>query len=278
MKELKSYLERERKIIDKGLEKYLYPAHAYPPLIHRAVRYSVFSGGKRLRPIMVIAAARACGGGGIKRAAESLLRFACGIEMIHTYSLIHDDLPALDNDRYRRGKLSCHAKYGEAIAILAGDALLTRAFHILSLLGNCGVAREVAEAIGSTGMIGGQVEDMTKSATGYAKKIEYICSRKTAFLIRVSLRGGAMIAGGSAAQIAALDRYGRDIGFAFQITDDLLDVKQDRKTSYPAVFGAENSKNKAASLIKNAKKSLDIFGDSGDILKRLADYIGTRGK
>jgi len=275
---IEKYLREKRVAIEASLDKILVSQRKFPSIINRATRYSVFGRGKRLRPILVIAAAEACGG----RTSE-VLPAACAIEMIHCYSLIHDDLPAIDNDDFRRGKLSCHKKFGEAMAILAGDALLTKAFEVLSrtrYAKNAGiqtkVISEVARAIGTEGMLGGQVEDVRTARSEMKrdrkKKLAYIHSHKTGALIDVALRVGGMLAGASRRELRALSRYGRSFGLAFQITDDVLDKKENRELTYPVVYGLEASREKVKRLIKQAKVSLKIFGKRGELLERLIDY------
>ena len=228
--DLTAYLNDRRRRVDDALSAVLLPDDAEPPSVHRAMRYSVMAGGKRLRPILVIAGAEAVGG-----AAETVMPAACALELIHTYSLIHDDLPAMDDDDYRRGRLTNHKVFGEAVAILAGDALLTDAFRLIAenaarVAKDAAIVRdvivEVVEAASTRGMVGGQVVDIEsegKSVT--AETLEYIHLHKTAALIRASLRVGAMLAGGRADQLAIIGEAGRSLGLAFQIVDDILDVE-----------------------------------------------------
>ena len=275
---IEKYLKEKRIAIESTLNRLLHPPKKYPPIIHQAMRYAVFGKGKRLRPILVIAAAEACGG-----KASDVLPATCAIEMIHTYSLIHDDLPAVDDDDYRRGKLSCHKKFGEAMAILAGDALLTRAFEALSGMRlpkdgalQAKVISEVARAIGTEGMLGGQVEDIQSLSSPIQgqkeKKLAYIHSHKTGALINVALKVGAILAGASRGELKALDKYGRSFGLAFQITDDILDKKEKRELTYPRIYGLKASREKVKRLIKSAKVPLKIFKKKGDTLKKLIDY------
>jgi len=276
---VEKYLKEKRVAIESTLNKLLHSPKKYPAVIHQAIRYAIFGRGKRLRPILVIAAAEACGG-----KTSDLLPAACAIEMIHTYSLIHDDLPAIDDDNYRRGKLSCHKKFGEAIAILAGDALLTRAFEVLSQMRlpkdgavQTKVIAEVARAIGTEGMLGGQVEDIQALGSGRRKekekKLAYIHTHKTGALISAALRVGAMLAGASGGQLKALDKYGRSFGLAFQITDDILDKKEKRELTYPRIYGLKASREKVKRLVNNAKLQLKIFKKKGELLKELIDYF-----
>ncbi len=275
---IEKYLKEKKVSIESTLNRLLHPAKKYPSIIHQAMRYAVFGKGKRLRPILVIAAAEACGG-----KASDVLPAACALEMIHTYSLIHDDLPAIDDDEYRRGRLSCHKKFGEAMAILAGDALLTRAFEVLSgtwfpkdeaLQGK--IIAEIARAIGTEGMLGGQAEDIQSLSSGTQaereKKLAYIHSHKTGALITVALRVGAMLAGASNGKLKALDKYGRSFGLAFQITDDILDKKEERELTYPGIYGLKASREKVKRLVKSAKVPLEIFKKRGELLEKLIDY------
>ncbi|MFQ5867765.1 MAG: polyprenyl synthetase family protein [bacterium] len=275
---IEKYLKEKRVAIESTLNRLLLSPKKYPAIIHQAMRYAVFGKGKRLRPILVIAAAEACGG-----KASAVLPVACAIEMVHTYSLIHDDLPAIDDDDYRRGKLSCHKKFGEAMAILAGDALLTRAFEVLSGMRfpedgavQAKVIGKITRAIGTEGMLGGQVEDIQSLSSGTQaekeKKLAYIHSHKTGTLISVALRVGAMLAGASTGELKALDKYGRSFGLAFQITDDILDKKEKRELTYPRIHGLKASREKVKRLIKSAKVPLKIFEKRADILEKLIDY------
>jgi len=292
--DLQVYLTERRGLVDAALERHL-PSEAAPPLtIHRAMRYSVMAGGKRLRPILVIAGAEAVGG-----AATMVMPTACALEMIHTYSLIHDDLPAMDDDDYRRGRLTNHKVFGDAIAILAGDALLTLAFRLIAdnadLVRDARVIRdvvaEVADAAGTAGMVGGQVVDIESEGKAIsADTLEYIHRHKTAALIRASLRVGARLAGGDAKAVAAITEAGSDLGLAFQIVDDLLDVEgsleelgktagsdeRKQKATYPGIHGREASRRQAKMLIDRAKERLGVFGQRSAPLLALADYVVER--
>ena len=293
--DLTAYLNDRRRRVDDALSAVLLPDDAEPPSVHRAMRYSVMAGGKRLRPILVIAGAEAVGG-----AAETVMPAACALELIHTYSLIHDDLPAMDDDDYRRGRLTNHKVFGEAVAILAGDALLTDAFRLIAenaarVAKDAAIVRdvivEVVEAASTRGMVGGQVVDIEsegKSVT--AETLEYIHLHKTAALIRASLRVGAMLAGGRADQLAIIGEAGRSLGLAFQIVDDILDVEgtlaelgksagsdeRRGKATYPAVHGIEASREEARRLIGRAKDKLVGLGPTAVPLCALADYIFER--
>jgi len=276
---IEKYLQEKKDAVESTLNRLLHSPRKYPPIIHQAMRYAVLGKGKRLRPILLVAAAEACGG-----KASDVLPAACAIEMIHTYSLIHDDLPAMDDDDYRRGKLSCHKKFGEAMAILVGDALLTRAFEVLSRMRlprdgtlQAKVISEVAQAIGTEGMLGGQVEDIkfrgSPAQAQRKKRLSYIHAHKTGALINVALKVGAILSGASRGELKALDKYGRSFGLAFQITDDILDKKEKRELTYPRIYGLEGSREKVKSLVRNAKVPLKIFKKRGELLKELIDYF-----
>ncbi|HMH51625.1 MAG TPA: farnesyl diphosphate synthase [Candidatus Acidoferrum sp.] len=293
--DLTAYLNDRRQRVDDALATVLLPDDAEPPSVHRAMRYSVMAGGKRLRPILVIAGAEAVGG-----AAATVMEAACALELIHTYSLIHDDLPAMDDDDYRRGRLTNHKVFGEAVAILAGDALLTDAFRLIAenaarVAKNPALVRdvivEVVEAASTRGMVGGQVVDIeSEGKTVAAETLEYIHLHKTAALIRASLRVGAMLGGGRADQLAVIGEAGRSLGLAFQIVDDILDVEgtlaelgksagsdeRKGKATYPAVHGIEASREEARRLIGLAKDELAAFGAGAVPLCALADYIFER--
>jgi geranylgeranyl diphosphate synthase type II len=292
--DLKAYLTARVRQVDEALERVLPPDSVQPPSLHRAMRYSVQAGGKRLRPVLVIAGAEAVGG-----TAEQVMETACALEFIHTYSLIHDDLPAMDNDDYRRGRLTNHKVFGEAIAILAGDALLTLAFKLIALNGaRTGDARviaslvtDIADAAGTDGMVGGQVVDIESEGKAVsADTLDYIHTHKTAALIRASLCAGALIAGATPAQRAAIGTCGDALGLAFQIVDDILDVEgsteelgktagkdaQQQKATYPAYHGLEASRAKARMLIEQAKRALDPLGERAEPIRALADFIFER--
>lgn len=291
--DLAAYLADRRRAVDEALERYLPAKDAPPATIHEAMRYSVFAGGKRLRPILAIGGAEAVGG-----TMERVLPTACAIELIHTYSLIHDDLPALDNDDLRRGQPSCHKKFGEAIAILAGDALLTLAFEILGRMHQpepyrrTQIIRELAGAAGTRGgMIGGQAADLEaagKKTT--ASELELIHRAKTGALIRAAVRCGALFAGARGRAYEHLSNYGDNVGLAFQIVDDLLDVRSTserlgkragkdaarHKATYPAVHGLEESEKMAAKLVEAACAELNFLSDRGEVLDALARHILAR--
>lgn len=287
--ELKQWSRR----VDEALERYLLPTEEYPSTIHEAMRYSIFAGGKRLRPILVLAATQAVDGD-----IEKAMPVACAMELIHTYSLIHDDLPAMDNDDYRRGRLTNHKVYGEAMAILAGDALLTKAFELIAQTDSAipatavnRVTLEIARAAGSQGMIGGQVVDMLSENQNIAGDVlEYIHRHKTGALFRASLRAGAILGGASEEQLAALTVYAEQMGLAFQIKDDLLDIEGDaakigkpvgsdvknQKVTYPSIYGLEEARQMAASASAEAVAALKIFGAKAEFLREMMHFIISR--
>ncbi|HJT88986.1 MAG TPA: farnesyl diphosphate synthase [Bryobacteraceae bacterium] len=286
---LREYLARQQQLVDAELDR-LVPAESTPPeTIHRAMRYSLFAGGKRLRPILCLEAAHA-----VSDAPEAVLPVACSLEMIHTYSLIHDDLPALDNDDYRRGKLTNHKVFGEAMAILAGDALLTLAFQVLAESGAAPgrkerLIAELAAAAGTAGgMIGGQVADLEgEGMPPDAALLETIHRAKTGALLRASLRMGAVCAGAGDDPYTALSCYGEHVGLAFQIVDDILDVEessealgktagkdaQQHKITFPAVYGLEASRRMAEDECARAHQALEPLGPRAGRLHELADHI-----
>jgi geranylgeranyl diphosphate synthase type II len=290
---LQQTLELGRATADRALERLIPHENQHPVSIHRAMRHSVFAGGKRLRPILCMEAGRMVAGA----LPEGIDELSAALEMLHTYSLIHDDLPALDNDDLRRGRPTCHVVFGEAIAILAGDALQTQAYEVLSRLRCAPEARvriieEIAHATGTVdGMIGGQVVDLeAEHAKPEAKMLEYIHRAKTAALITASLVSGGLYAGGNQEQIRYLRCFGRQIGLAFQIIDDVLDVTQTseqlgktagkdtaaEKTTYPALFGIDESLTRADALVRGAFAELDSFGARADTLRDLARYLVER--
>ena len=295
MVDLVRYLQEQKALVDEALARYLPTEEHYPPAIFQAMRYSVFAGGKRVRPILAIAAAEAIGG-----TAEDVLPLACALECIHTYSLIHDDLPALDNDDYRRGQLTNHKVFGEANAILAGDALLTFAFELMGDARHwqqfvpervVHVMHEVAYAIGTFGMIGGQVVDLHMEGQDIdLPALQYIHAHKTGALIRTSVRSGAILGGGSPAAVKALTQYGTHIGLAFQIMDDILDVRGDeqlmgkalrkddgrRKATYPRLVGLAESEVRAQAAVAAGIAMLEPFGERGAVLRKLAQFITAR--
>jgi geranylgeranyl diphosphate synthase type II len=295
MVDIRRYLQEQKAFVDEALARYLPGEEHYPPAIFQAMRYSVFAGGKRVRPILAIAAAEALGG-----TAADVLPVACALECIHTYSLIHDDLPALDNDDYRRGRLTNHKVFGEANAILAGDALLTFAFELMGDARHwpqfvpervVQVMHEVAYAIGTFGMIGGQVVDLQMEGQDVdLPALQYIHAHKTGALIRTSVRSGAILGGGSPAAVEALTHYGTHIGLAYQIMDDILDVRGDeqrmgkalrkdnerRKATYPRLVGLAESEVRAQAAVTASIAALDIIGERGAVLRNLAHFIIAR--
>lgn len=287
---LKDTLEEGRTLADAALERLLPPAEVRPTSIHRAMRHSVFAGGKRIRPILCMEAGRAVKG----TLPEGIEDVGAALEMLHTYSLIHDDLPALDNDDLRRGRPTCHKVFGEAIAILAGDALQTQAYEVLSRLRCPAEARvriieEIARGTGTVnGMIGGQVVDLeTEHKRADAQTLEYIHLSKTAALITSSVVSGGIFAAGSENEIENLRTFGRAIGLAFQIVDDILDVTQtsaqlgktagkdvaSEKATYPALFGIEQSRKRAGALAVEARDALAPFGTRAKTLEDIARYL-----
>ncbi|HYW39825.1 MAG TPA: farnesyl diphosphate synthase [Terriglobales bacterium] len=310
---LKQVLEQGREAADAALERLLPPATQHPTSIHQAMRHSVFAGGKRLRPILCMEAGRmirAASVAGMQAGPPAgslpsgIERVGAALEMLHTYSLIHDDLPALDNDDLRRGRPTCHKAFGEAIAILAGDALQTQAYEVLAQIdcpaeARVAIIREVAHATGTIdGMIGGQVVDLeAEHKKPDLATLEYIHRSKTAALITASvvsggMYAGAMYTGATSADIGRLRIYGQSIGLAFQIVDDVLDLTQTseqlgktagkdtaaEKTTYPALFGIEESIRKADALVDQACAQLDEYGTAASTLKDLAHYLVERKK
>ncbi len=292
MKEvLSAFVRSASERIDAALDSYLPPAESPPGRINESVRYSVFSGGKRFRPLLLLLSARVVGGEGAVWREESL-RAAAAVEMVHTYSLIHDDLPCMDDDQFRRGKPTNHVVFGEAVALLAGDALLTMAFETLGGIEDAELSaaliRELAGAAGPAGMIGGQVLDMAGDAgRATAEELERIHSLKTGALIRASARMGGLVGGAEEAQLRALDEYATNLGLAFQITDDILDVvgdpaktgksrgsdERNRKATYPALFGLERSRELARRAVSRACGALREGGLYDELLVALAEYL-----
>jgi geranylgeranyl diphosphate synthase type II len=289
---LPDFFEDDRVAVDAALDRLL-PSESTEPLsIHTAMRYSVFAGGKRVRPILCLESARI-----FSPDVDLAMHAACAIEFIHTYSLIHDDLPALDNDDLRRGKPTCHKQFGEATAILAGDGLLTLAFQVIgqspaSPEHAIAILEEVSSAAGTVkGMVGGQVADLESEGRRIAPQtLEYIHRSKTAALIRASVTSGAISAGAGITDVARLRRFGETIGWAFQVTDDILDVEESsaalgktagkdiaqQKATYPAVYGLERSHEIAANLAGQAIAELDSYGESAARLRSLAEFLVRR--
>ena len=289
---LKQYCREKCEVIDKGLAEFIPDDHVYPPIIFEAMRYSLFAGGKRLRPIMLMAAADAVGGVG-----THYLNVACGLEMIHTYSLIHDDLPAMDNDDYRRGKLTSHKVFGEGMAILAGDALLTAAFTTMlsqpevepaTLIKVIG---EISTAAGAKGMIGGQVIDLSSEGKKIdLETVKLMHQGKTGALFEVALRAGAQLARAEEWQIASLTKYAEQFGLAFQITDDILDVTgsqekigkpvgsdlRNHKATYVSLYSLDEAKQMAHQTVNNALQALSQFGSEAEVLREMVRSLLTR--
>jgi geranylgeranyl diphosphate synthase type II len=293
--DLNNYLKHRQQRIDTALDHHLPAAECLPERLHQAVRYSVFAGGKRLRPILMLAACEAVGGD-----IERVLPAACAMEMIHTYSLIHDDLPAMDDDDFRRGRPTCHKVYGDALAILAGDALLTEAFILLSGMAADSPQTEdacrramhiVARCAGSRGMVGGQVVDMESEGKEIdLPTLEYIHTHKTGALILASVQVGAVLGGADEAAYDALTRYAEAAGLAFQVADDILDIVGDQellgkdigsdeargKATYPALLGLSVARQRARELRDLALESLTEFGEVAEPLRQIAHYIVDR--
>ncbi|MEY2507141.1 MAG: geranylgeranyl diphosphate synthase, type [Verrucomicrobiota bacterium] len=290
--DLKRYLVARQKEVDRALDRFLPKAAVSPATLHKAMRYSLFAGGKRLRPILCLAAAEACGG-----TTNAALPQACAVECIHTYSLIHDDLPSMDNDDLRRGRPTCHKVFGDAIAILAGDALLTFAFEIATRTAPVSrydvrdIFREITGAAGSRKLIAGQVADLEAEGRRITRaQVRSIHENKTAALLTTSVRLGAMAANANAKQLAAVTTFGRALGLAFQVIDDILDVTQTseklgksagkdlaaQKATYPAVLGLEKSRGEARRLTKQAHRALEPLGENARTLRALADYLLAR--
>lgn len=297
--DLKEYLKSRKELVDGFLERAVPEEDRRPRSLHRSMRYSLKAGGKRVRPVLAIAAAEAV----LERDVSDMpgvVAVASSLELIHTYSLIHDDLPAMDDDDFRRGQPTNHRVFGEAVAILAGDALLTSAFDVLSNPEHVGgmkpgallsIIREIAVASGSLGMVGGQVIDIESEGmeVDFAT-LEYIHSHKTGALIRASVRVGAMAAGADDEQLRALTRYGTDVGLAFQIADDILDIVGTQeeigkdvgsdiergKKTYPAFIGLDASRARAEELSRSAVEALSGFGPHAGPLREIAKYIVSR--
>jgi geranylgeranyl diphosphate synthase type II len=286
---VKSYLASRQRKIDRALDRYLPKENVKPATIHKAMRYSLFAGGKRLRPILCLAVAEACGG-----KVLNALPLACALECIHTYSLVHDDLPSMDDDDFRRGRATCHKVFREGVAVLAGDALLTIAFEIVSRAKPTSryhmsiLLREIAVAAGSQKLIAGQVADLeAEGKNADSTQLRYIHENKTAAILTASVRLGAMSANANAKKLAAITEFGRALGLAFQIIDDILDVTQTseklgksagkdiaaKKATYPAVIGLEKSRAEARRLTRQAHNALAIFGRKTDDLHALANYL-----
>ena len=287
---LKAYLKSHQQEIDHALDRYLPKATVKPATLHKAMRYSLFAGGKRLRPILCLAAAEACRG-----SIRNTLPLACALECIHTYSLVHDDLPSMDDDDFRRGRPTCHKVFGDGVAVLAGDALLTVAFEIVSKArpapryDMATLLREIAIAAGSQKLIAGQVADLeAEGRKASREELRYIHENKTAAILTASVRLGAMSANADSKKLSAITNFGRGLGLAFQIIDDILDVTQTsemlgksagkdiaaKKATYPAVIGLEKSRVEARRLTRQAHNVLLIFSNrDAEALHALANYL-----
>jgi len=287
--ELEAYVEKTRKLVEADLKKRVPRATARPATLHKAMRHSLFAGGKRLRPVLCVAAAEACGG-----KAEDALPLAAAVECIHTYSLIHDDLPSMDDDDFRRGVPTCHKVFGEGTAVLAGDALQALAFEFVAgakatrRYPVAAMVMDLAVTSGSLHLIGGQVMDMEGEGAGLGKReLKFIHESKTAALLKCSLRLGGMSADATPAQLRALGDFGYSLGLAFQVIDDILDVTQTTeklgksagkdaaagKATYPAIYGLEASRREAKRLTRRAADALEVFGKKGEVLRGFADYM-----
>jgi len=286
------YLSDSAKRVDKALDGFLPKEKTAPQTIHKAMRYSVFAGGKRLRPILCLAAAEACGGDPQKAMAA-----ACAVEVLHTYSLVHDDLPCMDDDDLRRGRPTCHKVFGDGMAVLCGDALLTESFLMLAQTAATprykvdAMIKELALTSGSRHLIGGQVMDLEGEGKSLTKaQLVLIHKAKTAALLTSTLRLGAMAVNATPAKLDALTTFGECLGLAFQIIDDILDVTQSTevlgktagkdanvaKATYPAIVGLEKSRKEAAVLTKKAMGALEVFGNKADHLHQIADFLLVR--
>ena len=290
----KVWLRRTTRAVEKALLDSVPSAKAKPATIHRAMRYSLLAGGKRIRPVLCCAASEACGG-----TVRDALPAACAVELVHTYSLIHDDLPCMDDDDLRRGKPTSHKVFGEGMAVLAGDALLTQAFAVLATakpkrsFTASDLLAELAHAAGSRGLIAGQVADLEAEGRKPSETALYfIHATKTGMLLRAALKLGGMCGGATKAQVAALDRFGFALGLAFQIQDDILDATQSAKKlgktagkdatagkmTFPALYGLEKSRALAAQWTEDAIGALEVFGSRGKALRALAEGLLTRDK
>ncbi len=292
---IKEYFEQKAILVNRALGSFLLPENEYPPTIHAALRYSVLNGGKRFRPILAIATSEMLGG-----SIKDVLPCACAIELIHCYSLVHDDLPCMDNDDFRRGRPTTHRQYGEPIAILAGNALVTVAFEIMCNSNSKTIKQtrrlhkvmvEIGVAAGMQGMVVGQAADLESENKDISKKmLAYIHAHKTGALISSSVRVGALISNTTPAQLKRLTGYGKKLGLLFQITDDILDIESTQekrgkkvggdiergKATYPKLHGMKNAKQLVEDLILGCQQDLKPFGKKADILRAISDYVGHR--
>lgn len=289
---LDDYLREKKRIVEEALDNLLPTADEYPEIIHRAMRYSMFTGGKRIRPVLAIAGYEACEGADL----ESFLPVACSLELIHTFSFIHDDLPCMDDDDYRRGAPTSHLVFGEAIALLAGDALFNLAYQLIldtkfDGMTKIEVMKEMSSSLGTQGVIGGQVVDIISEGESPTEdKLQFIHSKKTGRLIRASLKIGGICAHASSERISWLVEAGEKLGLAFQIIDDLLDIEGDfeivgkkggkdflhGKLTYPSLHGVDQSRQIAQELCGEAKNIFERFGSRGEILSSLTDFVVKR--
>ncbi len=286
--DLKSYLDEKRQLVNSLIDRYLPPSDTDPSSLHQAMRYSALAGGKRLRPVLALAAYEYCGGED-NEDAQAIHYAMTALEMLHTYSLIHDDLPCMDDDDLRRGQPTCHKKFDEATAVLAGDALHDIAFELIARTGSTLAVVELAQAIGTMGMLGGQMADIQAEGKPVTREdVINIHRRKTGALIRCAVRLGAILAGADKETLLRLSNYGEKVGLAFQIIDDILDIEGDQETlgkkvgadtakqkaTYPAAVGLEQARRDADALIKEA---VSVFApDDDNLLKSIALYIGQR--
>jgi len=282
-------MKKQAELVNRALGRFLPTARTRPATIHQAMRYSLFAGGKRIRPILTLAAAEACGG-----RPKDAMPLACVVECIHTYSLVHDDLPAMDNDDFRRGRPTSHKVYGEGIAVLTGDALLTQAFEIAAQAKgwprypHVSLIREITDTAGSLKLIAGQVADLEGEGKNLSvAQLRYIHERKTSALLACSVRLGGMSANCTARQLKALTDFGYNVGLAFQVIDDILDVTQTTeelgktagkdqataKVTYPAIVGLEKSRKIAKKLTDKAFAALKPFGDKATALEAITEYL-----
>lgn len=289
---MREQLREKIELIDKYLDKYLAQKQNPQSIIYDAMRYSVFAGGKRLRPILMMSVCQMCGGD-----IDDVIPFACALEMIHTYSLIHDDLPAMDNDDLRRGQPTSHIRFGEATAILAGDALLNKAFEIMSECGGKDPHRTlrainiIAKSSGTEGMIGGQIVDIESEGKNITlDELRYLHLNKTGAIIRSACAVGALIGGADDAQMKAVDEFAKNLGVAFQIRDDILDIigteaelgkpigsdAREDKNTYVSLVGLHKAEKMAEEYSEDAKNALGIFSDRAEFLKKLTDYLTNR--
>ena len=297
--DLDDYLKERTRFINGALERLLPPTDRHPRTLYEAMGYSLFAGGKRLRPLLVLASAESVGGYEWPEVPDAVVRAACAFECVHTYSLIHDDLPAMDDDDLRRGQPTCHVKFGEAAAILAGDALMTVAFELISASRDVEAEKvvrasgELARGAGHGGMAGGLLADLDAEGTEVDfATVEYIHTRKTGALILASIRCGAILSGASDGELKALTRYGEAVGLAFQVADDILDVEgsteelgksagadeKRSKATYPALVGVVESRRIAENLVENGLMAIKGFDDKAEPLRAIARYIVERKK